>query len=346
MKITMECIKLILNQYGIQYYSWIPAQDFEEQENYYNLWLKNKRHATMNFLENHAFAKFHPKNIMPTCKSIILFLLPYYQPKQKIITKEDGIVARYAWGKDYHKIFNKIAKKLKAELQLEYPQEQFQFYADATPLSERYYAYCAGLGFIGKNNFLIHPQLGSWFFIGEILTSLPCLEKNITMIPNLCGSCTRCLDSCPTKALVSPFEIDCNRCIAFLTIENRGEIPLSLRSCLGNHIFGCDICQECCPYNQNIETTTNLDLLHPIANESLHIPSILSLKNHEQFTNYFAGSPIMRAKYEGILRNACIVAGNQQLISMKATLQELSLSSSPIIAEHAQWAYQFLIRNS
>lgn len=294
----------------------------------------------MHYLEKHTPLKTNPQKLLPNCQSIILVGFNYYQ-ERTASQLETGQIARYAHGRDYHKVLGKRLKKVTKELQELYPDANFYANTDATPLLERKYAEQAGLGFIGKNTMTISLPYGSWFLVGEILTTqkLPASGPTPTS-HGTCGSCIRCLEVCPTGALTpnKPYQLDASKCISYLTIEHRGSIPTELRPLIGNWLFGCDLCQEVCPHNVRAKITTEPDFLKPIAGHTQLLKEILTIKTDAEFLNKFAGSPVMRAKREGLIRNACIVAGNIRATELIPLLEQLSQDSNTIISEHAQWA--------
>jgi epoxyqueuosine reductase len=243
---------------------------------------------------------------------------------------------------------------------------------DTGPLVERVYAKYAGVGWVGKNTCIINQQIGSWIFLGSILTSIDFRALNVDIgkaqqafnipAPDRCGSCTRCIDACPTDALIAPYKMDARRCIAYLTIEKRGEIPEEFRSAIGKHVFGCDICQDVCPWNgngtgknpsrvaeENGHPTTTAALTHADefhAREELVAPKLewLARISREDFNQTFRGSPIKRTKYEGIRRNTAIAMGNSGNKEFIPVLEEMSQDSDENIAEHARWALEKLGR--
>ncbi len=293
-------------------------------------------HGEMQYLEKHEKLKTHPKKILPNAKSIIFLSLNYYQEKQET---SEGQIARYAYGRDYHKVFKSKLKKLETYLQTLDPKAKTRFFSDSGPLLERQYAEKAGIGYIGKNTMVITLKSGSWILLGEIITNLP-LEYDSPSDENygICGTCTRCIDICPTKALHSPYKIDANKCISYLTIENKGPIPKELRPLIGNWLFGCDLCQEVCPHNIRQKVTKEPDFIKKIAGHNQDLKQILEIKTDEEFLEKFAGSPIMRAGRIGLTRNACVVAGNLKRKDLTPQLTKLSKSNNNIISEHASWA--------
>ena len=286
-------------------------------------------------------------------------------------------LSRYAWGDDYHTVITAKLEALIAAMTEKFAPEQFssRSYVDTGPVSERLAARQAGLGWLAKNTCLINEDIGSWLFLGVVLTSLeftPSLprENGATAAsvapPDLCGHCTLCIDACPTGALVEPYVLDASRCISYLTIELRDAIPGEFRAAMGRHVFGCDICQDVCPWNRQAPATQEPAFAprkHLLAPE---VEWLLSL-TEDDFRRVFSNSPVRRAKYRGLIRNACIAAGNARgkralddvtrgkraaeegsgkratdeastSPSLRARLAQLAASPDPLIAEHAQWA--------
>jgi epoxyqueuosine reductase len=220
---------------------------------------------------------------------------------------------------------------------------QLRSYVDTGPLIERVYAKYAGIGWIGKNTCIINQQLGSWLFLGVILTSLE-LTAGLPA-PDRCGTCTRCITACPTRAIVAPGKLDARLCISYLTIEKRGEIPNELRSGMGRHVFGCDICQDVCPWNRKAPATSAAEF-EP--REVLVNPALdwLAEMRQEEFRVVFRGSPVQRAKLSGLRRNAVIAMGNSGDKKFVPTLKKLCEDSDPVVAEHARWALARLSQES
>jgi epoxyqueuosine reductase len=226
---------------------------------------------------------------------------------------------------------------------------QLRSYVDTGPLIERVYAKYAGIGWIGKNTCLINQQIGSWLFLGVILTSLDLTDLDLTNdrrtagrpAPDRCGTCTRCITACPTHAIVAPGELDARLCISYLTIEKRAEIPVQLRAGMGRHVFGCDICQDVCPWNRKAPVTSAPEFE---AREGLVNPALdgLAEMQPEEFRTIFRGSPVRRAKLSGLRRNAVIAMGNSADKKFLPTLKKLCEDSDPVVAEHACWALQAL----
>ncbi len=315
-----------------------------------------------------------PRSVLPGIQSVIVCLLNY-NTTQPLSTapsvlgadgEPHGWISRYAWGDDYHEVLRDRLDGL-----VEYLRERFaepfeaRAYVDTGPIQERVLAKYAGLGWLGKNTLLLNQMLGSFFFLGVILTTLdlePTLGANELPPPDLCGSCRRCLDACPTQAFVEPYVMDARKCISYLTIELRGPIPEEYREAMGNHVFGCDICQDVCPWNRRAPIATipqfqpkvfsSFEENHagtslPSQDESLFLPRLewLAGLNESDFRELFRGSPIKRTKWRGLVRNACIALGNSGVrrgtgshARISALLERLAGSREQVIAESARWA--------
>ena len=308
---------------------------------FYKNWIDQKFHANMDYLVKHQPLKANPKAILSDAKSIILLTLNYYQ--KRINSGQNGQIARYAHGRDYHKVFKSKLKKLSQFINSLNPEANCRFFADAGPLLERDYATQANLGYIGKNTMLITPKHGSWVLIGEIITNLKLTyDKFEPTEHGICGTCSRCISVCPTKALKSDYTIDANLCISYLTIENKGPIPLELRPLIGDWLFGCDLCQEVCPHNFRQKETGEPDFVKPIAGSEIDLVEILSMTTPSEFLTKFAGSPVMRASLAGLQRNACVVAGNLKSAKCLPALKKIldNPNQSEIVKEHAKWAIE------
>lgn len=288
----------------------IAPADFDEQiAKKLSSYITKGRHGEMHYLEEFQ-KRIDPSRILPQAKSVIVIGLNYYH-EQDVAQKGYGQIARYAYGRDYHKVIKNLLKKIVNFIEDTYPESKNIICVDSKPIVEKYFAVKAGLGFIGRNTTLITPQFGSFVLLGEIITSLSL--KADKPASGTCGTCTRCIAACPTKALVAPYEMDARKCISYLTIEKKGTIPKKFHKAIGNKIFGCDKCQEVCPYNQaHAKPQEFRGLKDPrIAGDTLSLEEILSIKSDQEFLGKFAGSPLMRAKKEGLQRNAKIAKSNQ-----------------------------------
>jgi epoxyqueuosine reductase len=331
-----------------------PVRDFAELQ-IFPAWIVDGKHGDMKYMDARDEAgelkRAALARVAPWAHSVIVCAINYNTPHpySTQVKKEDenrGWISRYAWSReDYHDAVLRRLRKMEDELRglLEATASgvpsagdlHFRSYVDTGPLVERVYAKYAGVGWIGKNTCIINQQLGSWLFLGVILTSLE-LAPDLPA-PDRCGTCTRCITACPTQAIVAPGDLDARLCISYLTIEKRGEIPDELRSGMGRHVFGCDICQDVCPWNRKAPATSAVEFE---AREGLVNPALdwLAKMRPEEFRAVFRGSPIRRAKLSGLRRNAVIAMGNSGDKKFVPTLKRLSEDSDPMVAEHARWA--------
>ena len=338
-----DSLRSLFTAEGLTLLGVAEAVHNEQGEAEYRQWLDRHYHGSMSYLERHEAGKFRPEALLPGCQSILVVGLNYYQRAPES-APSTGRIARYAWGRDYHKVLGKRLRRIRKSLEAAYPGAGFRNFTDATPLAERFYAEKAGIGFQGRNTLLISRQYGSWFIIGEILSSrpFPASTPPEGMHGHCPKSCRKCIDVCPTGALYAPHRIDASLCISYLTIEHKGSIPPELRPKIGNWLFGCDLCQEVCPLNVRQQVTAEEDFLQIRAGATAELREILSIKDDEEFTARFAGSPLMRAGRVGLIRNAAIVAANNRARELLPLLRELSRSEDSVISEHAQWAVEQL----
>ena len=316
---------------------------------FYPEWLRRGFHGEMGYLEGpRGEMRADPRTLLPSARSLICVGQVYNAPHRYSTEADDpaaGWVARYAWGRDYHdtmkQCLHELARRLRESAEFDY-----KICVDTSPVLERAYAHHAGLGWIAKNTCLINEQLGSWVLLGEILTSLE-LETD-EPAPFRCGACTRCIDACPTDAFIeieSPngpsHALDARRCISYWTIELKGEIPEDNRAEIGRHVFGCDICQDVCPWNRPARAATTNSLEFQPANAEPGLEELAAM-TPEQFNERFAGTPIQRRKYAGFLRNVAIAMGNSGDPRFIEPLRKLSLFDDPVVSEHASWALQQL----
>lgn len=316
----------------------------KDHEGIFEKWLANGYQAQMTYLKEMKGDRYHPENKLPDIRSVIVLMAWYGQEG----AGEGGIVARYARGRDYHKILRKKLLQLSDWLKEKDGGLETYLSVDSGPTVDRVLAKTAGLGFFGKNSNIIDPRKGSYFFIASLMVNreLPVTEDR--RMPG-CGDCRRCILACPTGAIVAPGVIDARRCISYLTIENRGGIPEELRSKIGSRLFGCDICQEVCPFNE--ERTGRQDILMEElrgksgVGGSLDPSEILKIETDEEFLKRFAGTPLMRAKRTGLLRNACVVAGNSGQQKYLPLLHKvLEREEDGMLQEHARWAISVLTK--
>jgi epoxyqueuosine reductase len=285
------------------------------------------------------------KELLPECKSVLVLTTNYLPDRAALHPIENDVgIAAYAQGTDYHRVLLQRMRKLMADLQTWIGREiPYRAYTDTGPILEREFAMRAGLGWIGKNSCLIHPKLGSYFFLGEILLGLE-LKYDRPITVDYCGSCTRCIEACPTNCILPDRTLDARRCISYLTIELRAGIPLSLREKIGTWFFGCDICQQVCPWNLRFAKPTP-DVAFQIRPELQRFDplEIISMDDRE-YQELTRGSPLKRAKQSGLRRNAMIVAGNlRHETAVSALLGTLNEDPDPMLRAHAAWALRRIL---
>jgi len=305
-------------------------------------WIKAGFHGEMNYLKTHQELKFNPTQLLPKTLTVISVRLNYFPEKENTLKilqdKNKAYISRYTLGRDYHKVIRGKLKKLSQKLKEELRDVSFdsRVFTDSAPVLEVELAEKAGLGWRGKHTLLLNKDNGSWFFLGEIYTSLPLvIDKKKS---NHCGSCSACIDICPTKAIIAPYKLDANRCISYLTIEFKGSIPIEFRKPIGNRIYGCDDCQLVCPWNKYGKITKEKDFntRHNLNDLSL----IDSFKISEQeFKRIFNGSAILRIGYNQWLRNIAISLGNSPKSEIVIeVLQSRLKNSTELVKEHILWA--------
>ena len=275
------------------------ARFLSEEEEKFEKWLSNGYHGTMSYLEKNIDKRLDPRILVPESKSIISLTYNYYPPK-KLINKNNFIISKYAYGRDYHKVLKKKLKKLFNNMKEKIGNIEGRVFVDSAPVHERAWAKLSGLGWIGKNSLLINKDVGSYFFIAEIICDLE-LEYDVP-VSDRCGNCTRCIDACPTNAITQAQVIDSNKCISYLTIENKNSIPKELKNEMNQSIFGCDICQDICPWNRFSTPHNEKEFLPNQKLKKLRKKDWIEL-TEETFNRIFEGSAIKRAKYKGLKKN-------------------------------------------
>lgn len=368
------------------------ADEFDELK-HFSEWLARGYAGEMLYL--HDARRKNVRDALSTARSVIVCAMNYNSPLpySTAVMNDDGKAAantgkcgcdaaensprgwisRYAWGDEYHEVLKRELDELVGWMRDEFGSDfHARAYVDTGPVLERVAAKHAGLGWLAKNTCLINQQLGSWLFLGVILTDLdlaPSLSADEAPPRDLCGTCMRCIDACPTNAIVEPYLLDARRCIAYLTIELRSSIPKEFRTNMGSMVFGCDICQDVCPWNRKApksfgpefqprkiaaDDPANSNGDFALSGETLFHPPLdwLVSLNEDQFRAAFRGSPVKRTKWRGLLRNACVAIGNSRITSANAAysrimrkLEDLACSGDAMLAEHAQWALHKLRSN-
>jgi epoxyqueuosine reductase len=344
-----DLIRKAALQAGFELSGIAPVREFPELD-YFPQWIAEGHAGEMRYMEvrNEAGAlkRASLQAAVPWARSVIVCAINYNTAQAYSTQADDperGWISRYAWSKDdYHESLLGKLRQIESQLRNAVPDPALRThcYVDTGPLVERIYAKYAGVGWIGKNTCIINQKLGSWLFLGVILTSLE-LPTGLPA-PDRCGSCTRCIDACPTQAIIAPYQLDSNRCISYLTIEKRGAVATELREGMGRHLFGCDICQDVCPWNRKAPATAASEFQ---PREELVNPALqwLAEMSAEEFRETFRGSPVKRAKHNGLRRNAAIAMGNsKRKEQFNSVLLRLKTDPDPMVAESAEWALKKL----
>jgi epoxyqueuosine reductase len=304
----------------------------------FSRWLRQGMAGELSYMTRTEALRRDPQTLVPWAVSVISVGMNYYTefPRPEPVAGAEGWISRYAWGDDYHELMQEKLETLLVRVnELRGAPVQGRAFVDSGPVLERDIAGVAGLGWIGKNTHLISPKKGSWFFLGELFLDLP-LDYD-RPIGDRCGRCDLCLKACPTGAFVGPYVLDARRCISYLTIELKGWMPRHLRPLIGNHVFGCDICQEVCPYNVRAGATQETAYL---PRPGLHAPELIPLLSldKDEFNRRFRGSPIVRAKRRGFLRNVAVALGNSKSREAIPALIQALNDEEPLVRGHVAWA--------
>jgi epoxyqueuosine reductase len=297
-------------------------------------WLGRSFHGEMDYMARGPERREDPARLLPGARAIVVVAKNYNAPGAHSEDPRVGRISRYAWGDDYHEVL--LDKLHDLRRFLERLGGSAKVCVDTAAVLEKPWAQAAGLGWQGKHTNLLARDGGSWFFLGEVITDLD-LEADPPHAEDYCGTCTRCIDLCPTRAIVAPYVLDSRRCIAYLTIEHRGAIPRELRPMMGNLVFGCDICQDVCPWNRFAQVAPEREFY---AREGNLTPSLIELMalSREEFNRRFKDSPVKRAKYAGFLRNVAVALGNSNDPAAAPALVEALAHEEPLVRAHAAWA--------
>jgi epoxyqueuosine reductase len=318
-------VETLARECGFELAGVAPALPPEPEAAQFLDWVSRGLAGRMSYLTDHrAQIRTDPRNLLASAKSIVCVARSYNMP-------EPGPVARYARTEDYHDVFRQDLERLAGRMREEFGDFEYRICVDTAPLLERSYARAAGLGWIGRNTCLINQEFGSYVLLAELLTSLDLPAG--TSAPDRCGTCTRCIDACPTDAIVPGglrTELDSTRCISYFTIELKGEIPEEHRAGIGTLAFGCDICQEVCPWNRKAPFTG-------VTASSPELETLAAL-TPEQFRDAFRRTPVWRSKYSGLLRNVAVAMGNSRDAKYRPTLKRLAASEDKVVRSHAEWA--------
>ena len=320
----------------------VSDTNLSQYETTFQTWLDNNYHGEMHYMAKHGTKRSRPAELELGTLRVISVRMDYFPPESESIqsvlnNKNLGLISRYATGRDYHKIIRKRLQKLVDKMQAEVGEFGYRVFTDSAPVLEKPLAEKAGLGWMGKHTNVINRTAGSWFFLGEIYTNLP-LPINQTIAKDNCGTCTACIDNCPTQAIIAPYKLDARRCISYLTIELKTAIPVEFRKAIGNHIYGCDDCQLVCPWNRfsNASNEKDFEVRH-----GLDAPQLLDLFawTEDEFLKKMEGSPIRRIGYSQWLRNIAIALGNAPVSDVIITaLKARRPEVNEMVQAHIDWA--------
>ena len=338
---TADRIRGLALACGLELAGVTPAVPIDDRARFH-AWVASGFAAQMGYLTDHrAAVRDDPRHLLPEARSLICAGKLYQTPwphSTRFTDSERGWISRYAWGEDYHTVLRRALEQLDLRLRAEAGSEyQSRICVDTAPLLERSYARLAGLGWVGRNTCLINQQQGSWFFLGTLLVSLDIAPD--APPPDRCGTCMRCVDACPTQAILPGQGIDSALCISYLTIELHGAIPEDRRAGNAAHVFGCDICQDVCPWNGRAPVTGDPAFApHHFAPRLEELAAVTEV----EFRAMFRGSPISRARYSGFLRNVAVAMGNSGDVRLLPHLERLGNLPNALVAEHARWAFERL----
>ncbi len=309
----------------------------------YQTWVDKKFHGSMSYMQRNIEKRFQPDLLVPNTISIISLRMNYLpketnNPVDLLNHPCKAYISRYALGRDYHKVMRKRLQKLTLKIQHEIGDFGYRVFTDSAPVLEKPIAAKAGLGWVGKHSNILTKDNGSWFFLGEIYLDIA-LPKD-TPVKAHCGTCTRCIDVCPTQAIVAPYIVDARRCISYLTIENKESIPLEFRRAIGNRIYGCDDCQLFCPWNKNAPTSKEKDFQIRHSLDDITLINCFNW-NESEFLKKMEGSPIRRMGYQSWIRNCAVALGNAPYShAIQHALKQKNTNNNSLLKEHIEWAIQ------
>ena len=344
-QLILEAAKLGFDAVGV-----MTADQAQDHKAALTSFVASGFHGSMAWLEDTLERRSHPKNLWPGVRSIIVLATNYgpeSDPLAALEKRDQGTISVYARHRDYHDVIKgrlkTLTSKLVAQSQQNKDEIEAKVFVDTAPVMEKPLAQAAGLGWQGKHTNLVSKQFGSWLFLGSIFTNLE-LEADVGEVDH-CGSCTSCLSACPTNAFPAPYQLDARRCISYLTIENKGPIPLEFRKAMGNRIYGCDDCLAVCPWNKFAKTTNEIKLASPTETPDQSLAGFLGLDD-AAFRARFSGSPVKRIGRNRFIRNCLVAAGNSGDTGLISHVNALTIDSDPIIRETAAWALQELQRDN
>jgi epoxyqueuosine reductase len=322
----------------------IAAADHFPELEFLNEWIARGYHGDMHYMARSAERRADVRAVLPSARAVIVLGTVYNSPQPYSTAERDtsrAAIARYAWGDDYHVVIEQRMSRLLESIREVTGAFEHRAYVDTGPIQERVYAQYAGLGWIGKNTCLINKSLGSWLFLSAIICDLP-LDPDGRALDH-CGRCTLCIDACPTGAITAPYQLDSRRCISYLTIETKGSIPAEHRAAIGEHAYGCDVCQDVCPWNRRAAVSSDAPWQ---ARDGLAFPSLLALweRSDDDLRRLLKGSPMKRAGIRRLRRNLAVAIGNSGdpagAASLEASREETA--ADPLVREHVAWATENL----
>ena len=306
MKITNDIVIEKAKEQGFDLIGFAPAKELTKEIKNFEKWLNENYQSGMQYMERNIEKRKNVKNLLPSAKSVISLGLNYFTPDKYSNDIGKGKISRYAWGKDYHLIIWEKLDNLVDEIKKINNSFKAKSYVDTGPVMDKTWAVKSGIGWLGKHTNVINKEYGSWFFIATLITNFE-FEYSLP-IEDFCGSCRACIDACPTNAIIEEYVVNANKCISYLTIENKNEIPEQFKGKFDNWIFGCDICQDVCPWNNKFSKVTDILEFFPVNdNKEISLDEAVSLSK-EEFNKRFEKSPVKRAKLSGLKRNAAFIS--------------------------------------